>query len=76
MGTTAHGGRHRLSTPGLVHCVHHPQVATALQKFRRGWLWTLLTPARHSLAGLRRSAIAEHAQQVWTPRVSAPMAVG
>jgi hypothetical protein len=74
MGTTAHRGRHRLGTPGLVHCMRHPRVAAALAALHRRWLWTLLTPARHSLAGLRRRAMAAAAQQAWTPRtgVSAP----
>jgi hypothetical protein len=67
MGSAARQGRHRLGTPGLVHCARHPEVAFALEEFRRGWLWALLTPARHSLAGLRRRAIAAHAKQVWTP---------
>lgn len=71
MGTAADRGRHRLGTPGLVHCVCHLEVALALGDHRRRWLWTLLTPARHSLAGLRRRAMQAHAQRVWTPRVSA-----
>ncbi len=67
MRSAARQGRHRLDTPGLVHCVRHPEVASALEEFRRGWLWTLLTPARHSLAGLRRRALAMATQQAWTP---------
>lgn len=67
MRTVADQGRHRLGTPGLVHCMRHPRVAAALAELRRGWLWTLLTPARHSLAGLRRRAMAAAAQQAWTP---------
>jgi hypothetical protein len=68
MGTAAHRGRHRLGRPGLVHCVRHPEVAAALEQFDRGWLWALLTPARHSLAGLRRRAVAAAAAKAWTPR--------
>jgi len=68
MRSAAHRGRHRLGTPGLVHCVRHPEVAVALEAFHRGWLWALLTPARHSLAGLRRGAIAAATQRAWTPR--------
>lgn len=68
MHNPARQGRHRLGTPGLVHCVRHPEVAMALDEYHRGWLWTLLTPARHSLAGLRRRAVALAAQQAWTPR--------
>ena len=69
MRTAAEQGRHRLGMPGLVHCIHHPEVAAALGRLRRGWLWALLSPAlypvKHSLAGLRRRAVA--AQQVWSP---------
>jgi hypothetical protein len=67
MRTAAHQGRHRLGTPGLAHCVRHLEVAIALEEYRRGWLWALLTPARHSLAGLRRRAIAAATQKAWTP---------
>ena len=67
MRTAAQRGRHRLGTPGLVHCVRHPEVAFALAGLHRGWLWTLLTPARHSLAGLRRHAVAAATQRAWTP---------
>jgi len=75
MRSAVRHGRHRLHTPGLVHCVRHPEVATALEEFRRGWLWALLTPARHSLAGLRRRAMAVAAQQAWTPAAT-PAAIG
>lgn len=51
-----HVGQHRLGTPGLVHCVEIRSVADALAEYRRGWFATLLVPARHSLAGLRRRA--------------------
>lgn len=56
-------GRHRLGTPGLVHCVRHRAVAEALAEFQTNWLAKLITPARHSLAGLRRRAIA--AERLW-----------
>jgi hypothetical protein len=62
MRTAAYQGRHRLGRPGLVHCVHHPEVAAALRQYRRAWLMALLKPARHSLAGLRRRAVT-----VWSP---------
>ena len=51
-------GRHRLGLPGRRHCVEHAAVATALAEHRRTWVTGLLTPARHSLAGLRRRAVA------------------
>lgn len=57
--------RHRLGTPGLVHCLEHPEVSLALGEFRRGWLSALLVPARHSWAGLRRRALA--AQRTLVP---------
>lgn len=63
----ARRGRHRLGTLGLVHCVRHAEVARALTEHRRARLWTVLTPARHSLAGLRRRAMALASQQAWTP---------
>jgi hypothetical protein len=65
-----HGGRHRLGTPGLVHCVEHRAVAEALMEHRRGWLRALLTPAKHSLAGLRRRARAAARDHVWAPATS------
>lgn len=68
---TVNRARHRLGTPGLMHSTHHPEVAVALAAIRAARRWAILTPARHSLAGLRRRAIA-HAvalatQQAWTP---------
>ncbi|GAB2921369.1 hypothetical protein GCM10027047_18420 [Rhodococcus aerolatus] len=54
----APAGRHRLGLPGSWHCVEHAAVATALEEHRRTWFTGLLTPARHSLAGLRRRAVA------------------
>ncbi|MBA0128180.1 hypothetical protein SAMN06265360_12336 [Haloechinothrix alba] len=53
---TRHTGRHRLGTPGLVHCVEHRQVSDALAEHRRNWLTAMLVPAKHSIAGLRRRA--------------------
>nr|WP_019928081.1 hypothetical protein [Nocardia sp. BMG111209] len=47
-------GRHRLGTSGTVHCLHIPAVATALAEYRRSWLTTLLSPARHRFPLLRR----------------------
>ncbi|WP_436496519.1 hypothetical protein [Actinokineospora sp. HUAS TT18] len=62
-------GRHRLGTPGLVHCVVHTSVADALAEYRRTWWSTLLLPARHSLAGLRRRAAAAAMERAWAPAV-------
>jgi hypothetical protein len=67
-------GRHRLGGPGLVHCVTLRQVEDALGD-RRAWWWRLLTPARvavrirsrHSLAGLRRRAVAMAMERAWVP---------
>ncbi|EME65169.1 hypothetical protein [Amycolatopsis decaplanina] len=64
-----HVGRHRLGTPGLVHCVLHRPVAEALAEYRRTWLSALLVPAKHSFAGLRRKARAAALEHVWVPAV-------
>ncbi|MGF6886401.1 hypothetical protein ABIA39_004825 [Nocardia sp. GAS34] len=47
-------GRHRLGTPGGVHCLENPAVATALAQYRRTWIIALINPARHSWASIRR----------------------
>ncbi|MDT8915039.1 hypothetical protein [Amycolatopsis sp. PS_44_ISF1] len=65
-----HVGRHRLGTPGLVHCVGYQPVAVALAEYRRTWLSALLVPAQHSFAGLRRRARAAALEHVWVPVVS------
>jgi hypothetical protein len=70
MAASKHVGRHRLGTPGLVHCVLHRPVAEALEDYRRGWLTALLTPAQHSLAGLRRRARAAAQERAWVPVTS------
>jgi hypothetical protein len=70
MAASKHVGRHRLGTPGLVHCVLHRPVAEALEDYRRGWLTALLTPAKHSLAGLRRRAHAAAQERAWAPVTS------
>lgn len=67
MANSKHVGRHRLSTPGLVHCVLHRPVAEALDEYRRTWLTALLVPAKHSLAGLRRTARNAALERAWIP---------
>ncbi|GLY38791.1 hypothetical protein Amsp01_048150 [Amycolatopsis sp. NBRC 101858] len=69
MADSKHAGRHRLGTPGLVHCMVHRTVAHALADYRRTWLSTLLIPARHSFAGLRRKARAAALERIWVPAV-------
>ena len=64
---SGHHGRHRLGTPGLVHCVLHWQVADALAEYRRSWLTAILVPAKHSLAGLRRRAASAAVERAWIP---------
>lgn len=64
-------GRHRLGTPGLVHCLRYHAVAAALEEYRRTWWSTALRPARHTLAGLRRRAAAAAAERAWAPVVVA-----
>ena len=69
MRNSRHEGRHRLGTPGLVHCIRHRAVAEALAEYRRGW-WTAITvPAKHTLAGLRRRAAAAAAERAWAPAI-------
>ncbi|MGW4060759.1 hypothetical protein ACWEGE_20910 [Amycolatopsis sp. NPDC004747] len=70
MADSKHVGRHRLGTPGLVHCLVHLSVAEALAGHQRTWLNTLLVPARHSFAGLRRRARAAALERIWVPSVS------
>lgn len=67
MPASKHIGRHRLGTPGLVHCVLHRPVALALEEYRRTWLTALLVPAKHSLAGLRRRAQRAAVERAWIP---------
>ncbi len=69
MRSARRSGRHRLGTPGLVHCVAHASVADALVEYRRSWLSTVLLPARHSLAGLRRRAVAAAMERAWAPAI-------
>lgn len=58
-------GRHRLGTGDLVHCTEFAAVAAALAAHRPSWLARLLTPAKHSLAGLRRRSVAP--ELWWAP---------
>lgn len=67
MPASKQAGRHRLGTPGLVHCTMYRPVAAALDEYRRNWLSALLTPAKHSLAGLRRRARAAAQERAWAP---------
>ncbi|WP_066912792.1 hypothetical protein [Millisia brevis] len=54
--TSVQPGRHRLGMMDGVHCILIPEVADALARHRRNWFVTLLIPARHSLAAMRRRA--------------------
>jgi hypothetical protein len=69
MADGKHVGRHRLGTPGLMHCVQHRSVAEALEEYRRTWLTALLVPAKHSFAGLRRRARVAAQERIWFPTV-------
>lgn len=60
-------GKHRLGTPGLVHCLRYHQVALALDEYRRNWLTAILVPAKHSVAGLRRRARIAAQERAWAP---------
>jgi hypothetical protein len=63
-------GRHRLGSPGLVHCLRYPAVRLVLAGYRRH-LWAAFIPPRHSLAGLRRRGAAAAAARAWAPAVVA-----
>ena len=71
-------GRHRLGTPGLVHCMAHREVAEAVARQRMRWR-DALTPAhavariraRHSMAGLRRRAVVVAMERAWVPTARA-----
>lgn len=54
MAAQQYVGRHRLGTPGLVHCVMHRPVADALADRRRSVLSMLVAAAKHRLTGVRR----------------------
>ncbi|WP_156370899.1 hypothetical protein [Nocardia arizonensis] len=55
MGTRINqSGRHRLGMAGGVHCIRIPAVAAALAEHRRSWFTALISPARHSLAAVRK----------------------
>lgn len=69
MSQTRQPGRHRLGTPGLVHCIEHRPVAAALAEYRRTWLTAITVPAKHSLAGLRRRAVQAARERAWVPSV-------
>jgi hypothetical protein len=63
-------GRHRLGTPGLVHCVMYRQVAeslAALSWWRRSAGAAARIRSRHSLAGLRRRAVVVAMERAWVP---------
>ncbi|MBY6411258.1 hypothetical protein HQ346_08085 [Rhodococcus sp. BP-252] len=61
-----HQGRHRLGMESGVHVILIPEVALALADHRRNWFTTLLSPARHSFASMRkRTAVAQ-----WSPAVA------
>ncbi|WP_370948512.1 hypothetical protein AB5J62_13290 [Amycolatopsis sp. cg5] len=67
MASSKHVGRHRLGTPGLVHCVAHRAVSLALEEYRRTWFSAMMVPAKHSLAGLRRKAREAALERIWIP---------
>lgn len=50
-----------------VHCVLIPEIALALADHRRNWFTTLLSPARHSFATMRKrtSSVGQ-----WSPAVA------
>ncbi|MEV4209342.1 hypothetical protein [Nocardia salmonicida] len=61
--------RHRLGMPGGVHCIEFPAVAATLAEYRRSWFSTLLSPARHSFAAMRKRP--SMATGYWSPAAAA-----
>lgn len=47
-------GRHRLGMENGIHAILIPEVATALAEHRRNWFTSILSPARHSFATIRK----------------------
>ena len=58
-------GRHRLGMVNGVHCTLIPSVANALAEHRRNWFTSLISPARHSFAAMRKRT--ESAATHWVP---------
>jgi hypothetical protein len=54
MPRSCSSGKHRLGTPGLMHCALNHKVAETLAGRRRKRLPAALMPARHSAAAVRR----------------------
>ncbi len=48
-----------------MHCVEIREVASALAEYRRSWITALISPARHSLAAIRKRTADAAAQ--WVP---------
>lgn len=51
--------------PNGVHCIMIPAVADALAEHRRNWFTSLINPARHSFAGMRKRSVS--ASNYWVP---------
>ncbi|WP_305091547.1 hypothetical protein [Prescottella sp. R16] len=63
--TSTRPGRHRLGMEHGVHAILIPEVASALAEHRRNWFTSVLTPARHSLASIRKQTAAMPTR--WVP---------
>jgi hypothetical protein len=50
---------------GGVHCIEIPAVAAALAEHRRTWFTSLISPARHSFAAMRRRSATPSVR--WVP---------
>lgn len=61
----AQPGRHRLGMSDGVHCILIPQVADALAEHRRNWFTSLISPARHSFASMRKRGVT--IGSTWSP---------
>ncbi|PTR32407.1 hypothetical protein C8K36_1011460 [Rhodococcus sp. OK519] len=47
-------GRHRLGMESGIHVILIPEVASALAEHRRNWFTSMLSPARHSFASIKK----------------------
>ncbi|WP_137726108.1 hypothetical protein [Prescottella subtropica] len=66
--TSTRLGRHRLGMENGVHAILIPEVASALAEHRRTWFTSVLTPARHSFASIRKQTATMPAR--WAPAVA------
>lgn len=64
-GTVSQPGRHRLGTPGLIHCVRFPRVTQLLAMRQQRWVSVLFNPTRRGLTSPRQHSVP--AERTWGP---------